>query len=182
MNLLHDARSARHVETATAIALGFLFAALPTIAARANGIDTVMAYAGTWQSHIVHYKTAYSKARIEDTHLRNDCWRSAGYFACNQFVNGPSKALVVFTYDATRKMYHTYAVPVDGTPASSGTLFISGDTWTFPWTDHDKGKTVYGRVINIFHGPDTIEFRQEFSYDQAHWTVAARGSEHRVSH
>ncbi|MDQ2866251.1 MAG: hypothetical protein M3R51_08490 [Candidatus Eremiobacteraeota bacterium] len=148
---------------------------------RAAGIDTITAYAGTWQSHVVHYKTAYSKARTETTHLRNDCWRSAGYFACDQFLEGASKALIVFTYDTAHNVYHTYAVPTDGTPASSGKLLIAGNTWTFPWKDTDKGRTVYGRVVNIFSAPNTIEYRQEYSYDKAHWTVTARGTEHRLS-
>lgn len=151
------------------------------VSARAAGIDTVTAYAGSWTSHIVHYKTLYSKPRTEDSHLRNDCWRSAGYFSCDQIVEGTSKALIVFTFDSKHNVYHNYGVPADGSPASSGTLTIDGDTWTFPWQDTDKGKIVYGRVINIFHGPDTIEFRQEFSFDKIHWTVAARGIEHRTS-
>ena len=149
--------------------------------ARAGGLDTIAAYSGSWSSHIVHYKTRYSKPRTENTHLRNECWRNGNYFACDQFVDGPSKALVVFTYDATHHVYHTYGIPADGTPANSGTLLITGDTWTFPWRDRDNGKTVYGRVINVFHGRNTIEYRQEFSFDQKHWTVASRGTEHRVT-
>ncbi len=158
-----------------------IFAAMtgPTVAA---GVGTVTAYAGTWHTHIVYYATAESKARTEDAHLRNDCWQSAGYFACDQFVDGTSKALVVFTYDSASNVYHTYAIPSDGTPASSGQLLISGSRWTFPWQVSDNGKTTYGRVINIFHGADTIEYRQEFSDDGAHWTVTAAGTEHRVSH
>lgn len=157
-----------------------LFTCMPSVI-RAAGIDTISAYSGSWRSHIVHYKTAYSKARTEDSRLKNDCWRSAGYFACDQFVDGPSKALVVFTYDAPRRVYHTYAVPTDGSPAASGRLVISGNTWTFPWQDQDKGKTVYARVVNIFRNPDTIEFREEFSLDRKHWTLTARGIEHRTS-
>lgn len=163
----------------TASALLVLCAA--TRAASAAGIDTITAYTGSWTSHIVHYKTQYSKPRTEDSHLRNDCWRSAGYFACDQIVEGTSKALIVFTYDPKRNVYHNYAVPTDGSAASSGTLIVQGDTWTFPWQDSDKGKTVYGRVLNIFHGPDTIEFRQEYSFDKAHWIVTARGTERRTS-
>lgn len=158
-----------------------IFAAM-TVQTTAAGIDTVAAYAGTWDTHIVHYATADSKARTEHTHLRNDCWKSAAYFACDQIVDGSSKALVVFTYDPAHNVYHTYAVPNDGTPASSGELLISGDTWTFPWQETDNGKTTYGRVINIFHGTDMIEYRQEFSNDGTHWTVTATGTEHRISH
>lgn len=171
----------RSIRSAAPVLLAVLFAAAAaTPTARAAGIDTISAYAGTWQSHIVHYKTAYSKARTEDTHLRNDCWRSAGYYACDQFVDGPSKALIVFTYDAAHDVYHNYAVPTDGSPASSGKLLIVGNTWTFPWQEQDNGKTVYARVVNIFHDANTIEFREEYSLDQKHWTVTGRGIEHRI--
>ncbi|MDQ2679493.1 MAG: hypothetical protein M3Y21_00495 [Candidatus Eremiobacteraeota bacterium] len=157
-----------------------ILAASPQIS-RAAGIATISAYAGTWHSHIEHYKTAYSKARVEDTNFRNDCWRSAGYFACDQFVNGPSAALIVFTYDPKGDVYHTYTVPTDGSPAGSGKLIIAGNTWTFPWQDEDNGKKVYARVVNVFRDPNTIEFRSEYSLDNTHWIITGRGIEHRVS-
>ncbi len=166
--------------TTILLATMLLLTCAPSVTCAA-GIDTISAYAGSWKSHIVHYKTTYSKPRIEDTSLKNDCWRSGGYFACDQFVDGPSAALIVFTYDGKNDIYHTYTVPTDGSPAGSGKLIISGDTWTFPWQDKDNGKTVYERVVNIFHDPNTIEFREEFSLDQSHWTVTARGLEHRTT-
>jgi len=156
------------------------FACVPSVS-QAAGLSTITAYAGQWKSHLVYYATAFSKAHVDDTSLKNVCWRSAGYYACDQFVNGPSKALIVFTYDAPHDIYHTYGIPTDGTPASSGKLVISGNTWTYPWHYRDHGKTVYGRVVNVFRDPNTIEFRQEFSLDQKHWTLTGRGIEHRIS-
>ncbi|MBC5824423.1 MAG: hypothetical protein GIW99_10860 [Candidatus Eremiobacteraeota bacterium] len=148
--------------------------------AHASGIDTVGAYAGTWETHIAHFKTTYSKPRSESATLRNVCWRSAGYFACDQFVDGLSKTLIVFTYDKQRNTYHTYAVPTDGSAATSGTLLISGNTWIYPWQDKDGKKTVYLRVVNTFIKADIIRFRQEFSFDKRHWTIASAGTERRL--
>jgi hypothetical protein len=52
--------------------------------------------------------------------------------------------------------------------------------WTFPWQSDEDGKTTYFHVVNVFMGPDKIEFRQEFSTDNVHWTVMARGAETRT--
>ena len=64
-----------------------------------GGIDAIMAYAGTWKGKGERFATAHSDAGKDDTTLRNDCWKSAGYVACNQFVNGESKVLLVYTYN-----------------------------------------------------------------------------------
>jgi hypothetical protein len=39
---------------------------------------------------------------------------------------------------------------------------------------------VYFQVVNTFTAPETIEYRQEFSEDQQHWTVTAKGLEHKL--
>ena len=52
------------------------------------GVDAVMAYAGTWKVKGERFATAHSDAGKDDTTLRYDCWKSAGYVACNQFLNG----------------------------------------------------------------------------------------------
>ncbi len=145
------------------------------------GVDRILAYKGTWKTTTVHYTTEYSKARKETRTITNDCWRSAGYVACHQFVNGRSMSLVVYTYDAKRGVYTTYAVPTDGRSASSGTLAIAGNTWIYPWQVKHDGKTVYLRVVNVFLSPATIQFEQQFSSDNLHWTTTADGMEHRVS-
>ena len=158
------------------------YGSLPAIAASdASGIAKISAYAGTWTSRIVHYTTAYSKARVETTTVRNDCWRSADFYVCNQFVKGESVALLVYTYDAKDALYHIQVVPKDGSaPNAPGTLTIVGNTWTFPWQDKDNDKTVYIRIINVFTDPRTIVFHEEFSLDNIHWTKTADGNEHRV--
>jgi hypothetical protein len=153
--------------------------ATASLASAANGIDTIYAYEGTWKCETEHFKTAYSEPKKESTTLRNDCWRSGGYFACDQFVDGKSVALIVFTYDAKEDVFHNYAVPVDGGEASSGKLLVKGNVWTFPWqaTSKTNGQPIYFHVVNVFTTPDAIEYRQEFSSDQAHWTVMSKGVE-----
>lgn len=147
----------------------------------AEGIDKVAAYAGTWKVVIDHVATPYSKASHEENTLRNDCWRSGGYLACNQYVDGESKALLVFTYDAKADRYSSYPVPPDGSPAGHGVLEIHGNTWTFPWESKDGDTTTYFRVLNVWTAPDAIEFRQEYSTDKVKWTEMAHGHEKKTA-
>jgi hypothetical protein len=149
--------------------------------AKPAGIDAIQAYEGSWDVSIEHFDTEHSKASKETSSLRNDCWKSGGYFACNQYVNGESKALLVFTYDESRNVYTSYPIPRDGGAAGSGKLLIEGNVWTFPWEVKEGDKTTYFRVVNVFVTQGQIEFRQEFSSDNVHWTVMARGVEKKVS-
>jgi hypothetical protein len=147
----------------------------------AAGIAAIEAYRGTWKFSSVTLDTPHSKAAKDEKILRNDCWRSAGYFACNQFLDGKSQDLIVFTYHPDRNLYTTYIVPLDGSAASSGTLEIHGDTWIYPWEVTENGTTVYYRVVNIFTSRSSIQFRSEFSTDKAVWTPTATGTEVRTS-
>jgi hypothetical protein len=157
-----------------------LLLALLACAAEPLGIDKILAYQGTWKIETEHFKTRFSDPRKESSTLRNDCWRSAGYFVCDQFVDGDSKALIVFTYDAKDDTYRSYSVPAGGGEGGSGKLLIKGNVWTFPWESKTDGKTIYFRVVNAFTAPGTIEYRQEFSEDQERWTVTAKGLEHKL--
>ncbi len=150
-------------------------------ATSAAGIAAIEVYKGTWKFSSVTLDTAHSKAAKDEKVLRNDCWRSAGYYACNQFLDGKSQDLIVFTYHPDRNLYTTYIVPLDGSAASSGTLEIRGDTWTYPWEATEHGATVYYRVVNIFTSRNSIQFRSEFSTDKVTWTPTATGSEVRLS-
>jgi hypothetical protein len=142
-----------------------------------TGIDVIMNYAGTWKVHGERFLTAYSQPGKEDKTLRNDCWKSGGYVACNQIVDGESKTLLVFTYNDKEKMYTSYPIPQNGEPVSSGRLQIIGNVWTFPWQVTQGGTTIYFHVVNIFTGTDHIDYAQEFSTDNVHWTAMAKGSE-----
>ena len=145
-----------------------------------GGIDAVMAYAGTWKVTGERFATAHSDSGKEDSTLRNDCWKSGGYVACNQYVNGESKVLLVFTYSNLTKMYTSYPIPSDGEAASSGRLQIVGNVWTFPWELSQSGVTTYFHVVNVFKDSDHIEYAQEFSPDNVHWTKMAQGTETKV--
>jgi hypothetical protein len=159
----------------------FAVACMGPQAARAAEIDAIAAYDGTWHAHIVHVKTALSEARTDDSTIRNECRRSPGYAACEQTVDGDTKALLVFTYDPKQKNYTSHVFPTaEGAQMGSGTLVIAGNTWTFPWQNRVAGKDVYVRIVNTFTDPDTIQFREEFSYDNRIWTLTATGTERRV--
>ena len=154
----------------------------PTVAVQeaTGGIDAVMAYAGTWKVTGERFATAHSDGSKEDSTLRNDCWKSGGYVACNQYVNGESKVLLVFTYSDLTRMYTSYPIPLNGAAAGSGQLQIVGNVWTFPWEVSQNGVTTYFHVVNVFKDHDHIEYAQEFSSDKVHWTKMAQGSETRV--
>jgi hypothetical protein len=147
------------------------------VRAQAAGIDAIQAYEGTWKTEMEHFNTPYSKAGKESSTLQNDCWKSGEFYACHQIVDGESKALLVFTYDAKSKTYTSYPIMNDGRAAGHGKLVIEGNVWTYPWEDTEDGKTTYFRVVNTFTAPNRIEFRQEYSADNQNWTVMARGAE-----
>lgn len=159
-----------------------MFTALILAAAAANAeIDRISAYEGTWKTHVVHVKTPLSEAGTQDATLQNVCRHSPGYYACEQVVDGEVKALLVFTYDPAQKTYTSHVFPAaPNAGTGTGTLIIEGNTWTFPWQQTQNGKTVYVRIVNTFTDADTIQFRQEFSYDKRRWTLMASGEEHRV--
>lgn len=141
------------------------------------GIDAVSAYAGTWSVIIDHVDTPYSKAGHEESTLRNDCWKSGAYLACRQSVDGSPKILLIFTCKPDGQDCTSYQIPPDGGQAGSGKVLLENNTWTFPWTTSENGKTVYFRVVNVWPSSTTIEFRQEYSFDQVHWTAMATGHE-----
>jgi hypothetical protein len=145
-----------------------------------GGIDAIMAYAGTWMVQGERFATAYSDAGKEDSTLRNDCWKSGAYVACNQYVNGTSKVLLVFTYHDKEQMYTSYPIPLNGEVVSPGRLQIIGNVWTFPWAVTHGETTVYFHVVNVFTSADHIDYAQEFSVDNVHWTTMAKGSETRT--
>ncbi|HEY1987179.1 MAG TPA: hypothetical protein VGG85_17320 [Terracidiphilus sp.] len=144
------------------------------------GIDALRAYEGNWDITIDRIDTAHSKAGHEKSSLHNDCWKSGSYFACNQYVNGESKVLLVFTFDEHANEFTSYQIPLGGGQSGSGKLTIDGNVWTFPWQSREGETVTYFRVVNVFTGSDKIEYRQEFSPDNTHWTVMARGSEVRT--
>ena len=145
-------------------------------------IDQIWQYAGTWHIQTESVDSPYSKAGKQTSTLQNDCWHSAGYVACRQIVDGDSKILIIFTCSHPDHTCTSYQIPADGSPASSGTMHIEGDTWTFPWQSSDKdGKTTYFRVVNVWSGPTTIDYRQEYSTDQVRWTATSTGHEFKTS-
>lgn len=145
------------------------------------GIDVILAYAGTWKVQGERFATAHSDAGKDDSTLRNDCWKSGGYVACNQYVNGDSKVLLVFTYDDKQKMYSSYPIPQNGDPVSAGRLQIIGNVWTFPWQVTEGINTIYFHVVNVFTSADHIDYAQEFSTDNVHWTTMAKGAETKIA-
>jgi hypothetical protein len=161
------------------IALASGVSSVATATDKPAGIEAIRAYEGTWTVSLQYFDTPYSKASNEKNILRNDCWKSGGYFACNQYVNGDSKVLLVFTYNQSKNEYTSYQIPPGGAGPGSGKLLIEGNRWTYPWESGEGQNKTYFRVVNIFTSPDRIEFRQEYSTDQVHWTQMGQGNETR---
>jgi hypothetical protein len=171
------------------LAVSFLAATCPALSCLAQTpappsptaeVDPVWPYAGTWSVAIDHFDTAHSKASHEQTTLRNACWKDGGYMACNQYIDGDSKVLIVFTYSGRNGVYANYQIPLHGGEPGTGTLYIEGNAWTFPWQIEEGDKITFYRVVNVFLTPDKIDFRQEFSIDRINWTAMAHGVETRV--
>lgn len=154
----------------------------PSSQKQPSDLDAIWKYAGDWHIETEIFDTPYSKVGKRISSLHNDCWRTAGYLACRQVVDGESKVLIVFTCGVTEHVCTSYQIPADGSPASDGTVHLEGDTWTFPWQTTDKdGQTTYFRVVNVWTGPTYIEYRQEYSTDQVRWTKTAVGHEVKTS-
>jgi len=169
-------KTGRFIATLSLAAVTALIHAAPL----PTGLGKIAAYAGTWKTETGHFDTPYSKAGKDSATIRNDCWRSGDYYACHQYVNGDSKALLVFTYDAKNDRYTVYPIVAGGDAVQPGRLLIHGNIWTFPWETQEKGKTTYFRVINIFTAADTISYREEFSTDNVHWFPMAQGYEKKL--
>ena len=140
------------------------------------GVKAIWAYAGVWKTEMEHFETPFSKAGKEAHTLNNDCWKSGVYVACRQIVDGDPKVLMVFTCRDEHQCT-SHQIPPNEGEAGSGPVLLDGKTWTFPWSATEGGKTTYFRVVNVWTSATTIEFRQEFSADQEHWTRMASGHE-----
>jgi hypothetical protein len=146
--------------------------------AQVTDLEALWRYAGSWHIETDIFDTPYSKVGKRISSLNNDCWRTAGYLACRQIVDGESKVLIVFSCGVTEHVCTSYQIPADGSPASDSTVHLEGDTWTFPWQTTDKdGQTTYFRVVNVWTSPTNIDYRQEYSTDQVRWTKTAVGHE-----
>ena len=146
-----------------------------------TGVDSIIAYAGTWKITSERFKTAHSEPASETSTLHNVCLKSGGYVACNQIVDGVSRVLLVFTFNEKDHMYTSYQIPQGGGAAGSGKLIIAGNVWTFPWQSDEAGKTTYFRVVNVFTSAKHIESRQEFSTDNVNWTAMSKGACTKIS-
>jgi len=155
--------------------------ALPVCSAPlSTGLGKISVYAGTWKTDTGHFDTPFSKAGKESATIRNDCWRSGDYYVCNQYVNGKSKVLLVFTYNSKDDTYTIYPIFTGDYAVQPGKLIIHGNVWTFPWETKEKGKATYFHVINVFTALDTIEYREEYSMDKLHWYPMAQGYEKKL--
>lgn len=162
------------------VAAAVLAVVLPAAAqSKPDAVQVLWNYAGVWKVNTQHFDTPYSKASQESSTLMNDCWKTGQYVACRQVVNGESKVMLVFTC-ANAHECTSYQIPTDGGAPGSGKLIIDGDTWTFPWSSTEHGKTTWFRVVNVWSTHDSIEFRQEYSTDEKHWVAMASGHETRM--
>jgi hypothetical protein len=121
----------------------------------------------------------------ETVHLVNRCAKAGDFFACNQFVNGKSMALVVFlpmhALANGGYAYHNQALrPENDGSGTWGNLEIAGDQWVYSSDETDKGKKIYWRTTNFFSGVDKIHFEVQRSEDGAKWVTTMSGDETRA--
>jgi hypothetical protein len=134
--------------------------------------------AGTWKANGQTYVTDFSKAGTDTSTLHNECWQSGIFYACDQIVDGDSKALIVFTPGEKEGSYINYGI-VPSQPAAAGHLKIAGDHWTYGGITEGE-KPPYWRTINIFstaNGATVIHYSVQFSKDGTDWTTMKDGVE-----
>jgi hypothetical protein len=158
-----------------------LFAVAPAVTADTPppDLDRLAVFAGTWRSTAQNFDTIYSKAGAVSSTLVNQCWKTGAFFLCNQSVNGSSRVMLVFSYKGGDTYWVSY-VPADTGHAISGTVVIAGGVWTYPGQQTHLGQITYFRTVDIFSDNDNIDFREEFSSDNEHWTLMSQGHEARV--
>ena len=163
----------------TLAAAALVLTALAATADSAQGLDRLTPFAGTWKSVGQNVDTIYSKAGDISSTLVNQCWKTGSFFVCNQSVNGASRVMLVFAYIGGDSFSVTY-VPADGSRAINGKLIVDGGVWTYPGEQNKLGETTYFRTVDIFSNSDNIDFREEFSTDNEHWTLMSSGHQTRV--
>lgn len=134
--------------------------------------------AGTWKAAGKTYVTDFSKEGVDNSTLHNDCWQSGMFYACDQIVDGDSKALIVFTPGAKNGTYVNYGI-VSPNPADAGQLVIDGNKWTYGGVTEGK-KAPYWRTLNTFdnaNGTTTIHYTVQFSKDGTNWITMKDGVE-----
>jgi hypothetical protein len=149
-------------------------------AADEDPLSALSVLEGSWKVSTQRQHTTFSKEGYDETTVRNDCWRSGGFYVCRQSVDGAERSLTVFAYDPDKKVYHTFPIGKNGLTADAGTLFIKGNVWTYPSTTDDHGTKLYVRTINTFTSESHFHFRQEYSYDEEHWTATVDGDQERL--
>jgi hypothetical protein len=134
--------------------------------------------AGTWKVNGKTYDTDMAKAGTDTSTLHNDCWQSGIFYACDQIVDGDSKALIVFTPGAKDNTFVNYGI-VAPNPANAGRLVIDGNKWTYGgFTEGEKAP--FWRTLNTFdsaNGTTTIHYTVQFSKDGTSWITMKDGLE-----
>lgn len=133
--------------------------------------------AGTWKADGRSFDTDFSKAGKDSSTLNNDCWQSGMFYACDQIVDGDSKALIVFAAGEKPGTFVNYGI-VPPNPANAGRLVIDGNNWTYG--GNVEGKGPYWRTLNEFGnaaGTTTIHYRVQYSKDGKEWVTMKEGME-----
>lgn len=149
---------------------------------KAGGLDALKVLAGTWKADGEAFDTEFSKASKDTSTLHNDCWQSGEFYACDQIVDGVSRALIVFSLSEKDGTFNNYAIQAGGAPAGpGGILTISGNTWTYAPRQNADAKPPFFRTVNVFDGSSTIHYKIEFTRDNQTWTKTREGIERRVN-
>lgn len=144
----------------------------------ATGLDKLSVYAGSWNIASEYFNTPYTKAHKEQSVVRNNCWRSRNYFACNQVSGTELETFIVYTYDPKAAVYHVYTIHDHLHRVSMGTLVINGKTWTYSAKLKDQNNKDVDIVnVNSVTSSDTIDYLEKFSNDSQHWTLMSKGHE-----
>jgi hypothetical protein len=141
-------------------------------------LQTLEVLAGTWNADGQTFDTEYSKAGKDSSTLHNDCWQSGMFYACDQVVDGDSKALIVFAAGEKPGAFVSYGI-VPPNPANAGRLVIDGNTWAYGGVI-TGAPAPYWRTLNEFSNPGgttTIHYKVQYSKDGTNWISTKEGVE-----
>lgn len=134
--------------------------------------------AGAWKADGQTFDTDFSKAGKDSSTLNNDCWQSGMFYACDQIVDGDSKALIVFSASEKPGTFVNYGI-VPPNPSPSGRLVIDGNSWTYGGVTEGR-QPPYWRTLNEFanaNGTTTIHYKVQYSKDGTNWINTKEGVE-----
>jgi hypothetical protein len=134
-------------------------------------------FVGTWKMEGEGKDSPVSKAgKRSSTEVVT--WFEGGFFTVNNISSqgplGPSKSLIIKTWNPDIKAYQAYAISSAGTLGQAPVMIIrqvsvSGKTWMSTWDTTVGGKLYHIRMTQVEVSPTSYTEKNEYSVDNKTW-------------